>query len=258
MAAKKQETAVAKLDTLAEYRIANLGDTNISEIIEANTGGEGFDLSNLITVTIPAGGATTFEIENPVTGIESARELEGVLIYWNDRRSYWQRDLDDLGEDEDKFPDCFSADAKTGVGNPGGDCRTCPFAQWDSAPGGGQACKSQRLFFFIRKGDVLPMIVRAAPTSIQPSKKYLFGLAAELIPYWKISTKITLESQGSGQIKYSTLNFEAGSKLSDGDLAVLTQYRNDMLPTLEASKVNPPPRREAASEPVDEGDLAEL
>ena len=255
----KPETALAKLDTLADYRIANLGGVDIGEIIEANTGGEEFDLANLIQVTIPAGGGTTFEIDNPVTGIESTRELEGVLVYWNDRRSYWSRDLDDIGEDEDKFPDCFSANANEGVGNPGGDCRTCQFAQWDSAPGGGQACKSQRLFFFVRPADVLPMIVRAAPTSIQPSKKYLFGLAAELIPYWQIATKITLETQGSGQIKYSTLNFEAGSKLSDGDLSVLNQYRDGMLPTLESSKVNPPARRGSEdTAPVDEGELADL
>lgn len=258
---KTETTAVAKLDALAEYKIANLGDVNLAEIIEANTGGEGFDLANLIQVTIPAGGGTTFEIVNPVTGIESVRELEGVIIFWNDRRSYWMKDLDELGEGDDKFPDCFSANAKEGVGNPGGDCRICQFAQWDSAPGGGQACKSQRLFFLIRPGDNLPIIVRAAPTSIAPSKKYLFGLAAELIPYWRIVTKLTLEPQGSGQIKYSTLNFEAGSKLSDEDLSLFEGYRDEILPTLKTSTVNPPPRREATEAEanlVDEGELAEL
>ena len=105
----------------------------------------------------------------------------------------------------------------------------------------------------------MPMVIRGAPTSIAPSKKYLFGLASQMVPYWEITTKITLEAQKNGAIKYSTLVFNAGSVLTGDDKAMVERYRNDLLPALEASTVNPPARgNRVGSEPVDEGDLADL
>jgi hypothetical protein len=259
MAKKKESTEVATLDTMSEFRIATLGDQNVREIVEANTGGA-ITLGDLTQVTIPSGGSTTFEIANPLGEDEDAKEIEGVLIFWNDRRSYWMRDLDDLDDDDDRSPDCFSANAVEGVGAPGGDCRTCPLAAWGSAKdGGGQACKAQRLFFFLRPGSIMPIVLRGAPTSIAPSKRYLFGLASEMIPYWGITTKISLEKQGSGAIKYATLSFAAGTPITGDDLALVERYRNDLLPALEASTVNPPARgANGGDEVVDQEDLAEL
>lgn len=258
---KKPETALA-LNELTDYRIATLAGKNVREIVEANTGGA-ISLQDLTQVTIPAGGSTTFDIANPLGDDTAEKEIEGVLVFWNDRRAYWSKDLDDADDDEGGMvPDCSSADGKTGVGSPGGDCSTCIFAAFGSARDGGnaQACKSQRLFFLLRPNGIMPLVIRAAPTSIQPSKKYLFGLAAEMVPYWAITTKITLEAQKNGAIKYSTLNFEAGSILTGDDAAMVDAYRNDLLPALEASMVNAPARAvgQDASAPVNEGDLAEI
>jgi hypothetical protein len=257
--AKAKTTEVATLDALSDFRIATLGDANVREIVEANTGGA-ITLSDLTQVTIPSGGATSFEIDNPIGDDESEKEIEGVLIYWNDRRSYWMRDLDDLDEGDDRSPDCFSANAVEGMGSPGGDCRTCPLAAWGSQKGGnGQACKAQRLFFFLRSGSIMPIVLRGAPTSIAPSKKYLFGLASEMVPYWGITTKISLDKQGSGAIKYATLHFSAGTRLTGNDLALVERYRNDLLPALEASTVNPPARvNSEGNDAVNEEDLADL
>lgn len=257
---KEAESTAVELTSLSEFRIAGLDGANVKEIVEANTGGA-ITLGDLTQVVIPSGGSTSFEISNPIGEDESEKSIEGVLIYWNDRRSYWMRDLDDLDEDEDRSPDCFSANAIEGVGAPGGDCRTCPLAAWGSAKSGnGQACKSQRLFFFLRPGSIMPIVLRGAPTSIAPSKKYLFGLASEMVPYWGIKTTISLDKQGSGAIKYATLNFKAGTRLTGADMALVESYRNDMLPALEASTINPPARgsSEAGNETVNEEELAEL
>lgn len=253
-----KETSVT-LATLSDYRIAGLGGQNVQQIVEANTGGA-ITLGDLTQIVIPSGGSTTFEVVNPIGEDTEEKEIEGVLIYWNDRRSYWMRGLDDAEEGETNSPDCFSANGKEGIGSPGGDCRTCPLAAWGSAPGSnGQACKSQRLFFLLRKGSIMPVIMRGAPTSISPSKKYLFGLASEMVPYWGITTKISLKKQGSGAIKYSTLEFNAGTRLSGEDLALVESYRNDLLPALEASTVNPPARGNGAGgDVVDQDNLTEL
>ena len=257
----KIETSLA-LKELTDYRIATIEGKNVREIVEANTGGA-ITLQDLTQVTIPAGGSTTFDIANPIGNDEAEKEIEGVLIFWNDRRAYWSVDLDDIDADEGgQVPDCSSADGKTGVGSPGGDCSTCVFAAFGSSRDGGnaQACKSQRLFFLLRPKGIMPLVIRAAPTSIAPSKKYLFGLAAEMVPYWAITTKITLEAQKNGAIKYSTLNFEAGSILTGDDAAMVNAYRNDLLPALEASTINAPARASFSGDsvPVDEGDLVEI
>jgi len=254
-----KKTTAVELAALSEFKIATLGGQNVREIVEANTGGA-ITLGDLTQVTIPSGGSTTFEIANPIGEDEDVKSIEGVLIYWNDRRSYWQRDLDDLVEDEDRSPDCFSANAVEGVGSPGGDCRTCPLAAWGSAKdGGGQACKAQRLFFLLRPGSIMPIVLRGAPTSIAPSKKYLFGLASEMTPYWGITTKISLVKQGTGAIKYATLDFAAGTPLHGGDLALIESYRNDLLPALEASTINPPARSVVSNgDEVDQENLTEL
>lgn len=258
--AKPEETTALALNVLTDYRIATLAGKNVREIVEANTGGA-ISLQDLTQVTIPAGGSTTFDIANPIGEDESAKGIEGVLIFWNDRRSYWKTGFDEAA-DEITPPDCSSADGKTGVGDPGGDCSTCMFATFGTARDGGnaQACKSQRLFFLLRPNSIMPLVIRAAPTSITPSKKYLFGLAAEMVPYWAITTKITLEAQKNGAIKYSTLQFEAGSMLTGDDAAMVNAYRDDLLPALQASMVNAPARADlsASSDPIDEGDLQEM
>lgn len=47
-------------------------------------------------------------------------------------RTRWKRENPD---DRDSKIACQSGDARIGIGNPGGDCKTCPFAKW--TPGGG-------------------------------------------------------------------------------------------------------------------------
>tara|TARA_R100001086_G_scaffold75323_2_gene36404 strand:+ start:836 stop:1576 length:741 start_codon:yes stop_codon:yes gene_type:complete len=229
-----------ELEIIKDFQIAKMmnNGSSITQVIRENTGGE-ISMQDLTMVTIPAGGATAFEIENNLGESELAREIRGVIVHWNERRAYWKTRMEDHMEGDDKSPDCSSADGKTGSGDPGGSCLKCPMAQFGSAINGkAQACNAQRMLYILRPNSIMPIMLRAAPTSIAPSKKYLFGLAADLIPYWAVETVITLERVGNNPA-YSKLKFAIGSRLNDADREQIASYRSELEPALRKTMVNP-------------------
>jgi hypothetical protein len=125
-----------------------------------------------------------------LSGDKTAPSITGVVVEARDTRVYYA--TKDAGNVP---PDCSSTDAKTGVGKPGGDCASCPLAQYDSAPdgGAGQACKQVKQLFMVRGASMLPEVVSLPPTSQKAIRKFFLGLATQGIPYYKCIVRIDLE-----------------------------------------------------------------
>ena len=146
---------------------------------------------DLSSIKIPAGGALSFNV--PILGDENGADVrffEGVIVGSFDRRAFWIGDAVDGSQ-----PDCSSNDAIIGVGNPGGVCAECPYAEYGSSPktGRGQACKLSKQLF-IARADVpgLPEILSVPPSSLKVIRKYLISLASNGIPFYGAETKFSL------------------------------------------------------------------
>ena len=186
-------------------------------------------------VKIPAGGATSWEIEDPVTGPTSAKTLTGIIVCQQDVRQYYSGPM----TGETAPPDCYSPDAKVGIGNPGGACHACPLAQWgtghDAAGNAtkGQACGLRKHLLLLLDGRRMPVLVNVPPTSLKSLKAYLLGLCDHDLPYYKAVTELSLVSAKSAAgPTYSQLALRFGGPVPADRLPTIIEYRRIFGPFL--------------------------
>ena len=183
-------------------------------------------------VKIPSGGAPVFEVpgDDPESP-DAVKELTGVVVHHHRTNAYW---LDsDLS---DSPPDCSSMDGVTGHGNPGGDCRTCPFNQFESGEGGrGKACKNMERLYILRPGDGLPLSLSLPPTSLQAWRTYKTLCVSRGRRVCGSMTRITLsrKQNKSGQ-PYAQAVFRLGDPLSQELARAAYEYRQGVKGMVEA------------------------
>lgn len=204
---KNQESAISPF-VVFQTPVAEIRDA-----VAANLGDSGMSATDFERIKIPAGGGTAWTLQT-LDGEEMVKELTGIIVAWRDTRAYWSVPLEQ--SDGNMPPDCYSLDARTGTGKPGGDCHKCPFAQFGSDPKGeGQACKLVRQLFFVREENLLPEIVSLPASSVKPARQYFMWLASKAVPCYSLITKIGLEKTKNAQgIVYSRATFTSGGRLS--------------------------------------------
>ena len=80
-----------------------------------------------------------------------------------------------------------------GIGDPGGECETCPMNAWQSGKNEhGKACKEQRAVFLLRPESLLPCVVSIPPSSLKSFKRYMLGLASAGWKYQRVVTRFAL------------------------------------------------------------------
>lgn len=212
------EKALAKVEN---FGFPVLGD-DLGEAMSEEMEGLSIDFDR---VKIPSGGGLAFEVpgddpDNP----DMAKELVGVIVDHHPVNAYWAQKY----SGQNNPPDCSSIDGKTGVGNPGGACKTCPFNQWGSDPdgNGGKACKNMHRVYLLREGEMFPLMLTLPPTSIKPFSNYL---AKRVIGRGRRSygviTKITLKREtNKNGIAYSQAQFAVVGELSPEDAAKAAEY----------------------------------
>lgn len=207
-------TAVAKRNEAYPVLAAT---APVGQLMRENLGGTDFTAFDLERVTIPTGGGTSWKVQTLV-GEEIAPILAGIIVLYQDCRAFWKAEFS--GETP---PDCSSEDGRMGVGEPGGPCAKCPYAEFGSDPKGGkgQACKQVRRVFLLRPKTYLPVMVTLPPTSIKNCKQFFTRVTNAGLPYWGVVTEIGLEKTKNGSgIAYSKATFRCG--MQDGQLATLT------------------------------------
>ena len=229
---KEKETAISP------FVVFKTPVAEIRDAVAANLGDSGMSASDLERIKIPAGGGTAWTIQG-LDGEEMLKELAGIIVAWRDTRAYWSVPLEQ--SDGNMPPDCYSLDARTGTGNPGGNCHKCPLAQFGSDAGGpGQACKLVRQLFFLREENLLPEIVNLPPSSIKPARQYFMRLASKAVPCYSLITKIGLEKTKNAQgIVYSRAAFTSGGRLKPEQAARIKEYAAMLQPFLESAPSAP-------------------
>ncbi len=177
-------------------------------------------------VKIPSGGQVQFELptedpDNP----DYAKYLEGVIIYSHNSNTYWP-----TGEDYDDNtpPACQSTDGKLGYGSPGGICADCPYNRYGSdtkGTGKGKACKNQRIVYLLRSGELMPLQLTLAPTSIRPYTDFVNaafisrrrGTCGSMV-------RIGLKKKNNGKDDYSVATFQKLYDFTGEELARVRAY----------------------------------
>jgi hypothetical protein len=238
---KNQEAAISPF-VVFQTPVAEIRDA-----VAANLGDSGMSATDFERIKIPAGGGTAWTLQT-LDGEEMVKELTGIIVAWRDTRAYWSVPLEQ--SDGNMPPDCYSLDARTGTGKPGGDCHKCLFAQFGSDPKGeGQACKLVRQLFFVREENLLPEIVSLPASSVKPARQYFMRLASKAVPCYSLITKIGLEKTKNPQgIVYSRATFTSGGRLSAEQAARIKEYAAMLKPLLESAPSAPTARDVQATE----------
>jgi hypothetical protein len=215
--------------------------TELAEIREAvitNVGESGLTAGDFERIKVPAGGGTAWSVQG-LDGEEMIKELAGIIIAWRDTRAYWSVPMEE--SDGNMPPDCYSMDARTGIGKPGGDCHKCPLAQFGSdAKGEGQACKLIRQLFLIREDNLLPEIVNLPPSSVKPARQYFLRLASKGAPCYSVITKLSLEKAKNAQgIVYAKAVLTSGGRLTSEQAQLAKQYATMIDPFLKSTPAIP-------------------
>ena len=231
------KTDLAKVETFAA--LVPMGDdtTNLGfsreDVMRDNLGAGGVDPNKLDRVKIPSGGGTAWEIPTLDGKGDIAKSLEVVIVAAQDVRSYYASKYDGSKNP----PDCASLDCITGSGEPGGDCRACPKAQWGSAvdkddnPTDGQACSQRKMMLCISKDSTLPFVVSIPPGSLNNLGKYFMRLAGANLPYWGVVTSLSLEKTDSGGgITFSAVLPEYVRTLTADEIPGVKTYRQGLGP----------------------------
>lgn len=252
--------AVTEMDP-NKYMPTVIDPSAVREVIAANVGDSitPFDLDR---IKVPSGESVPMFAIPSVTGDdEAAKELVGIIVGFRDGRGYWKESIDEGGGGQP--PDCSSQDGKIGIGtrfwNDAGDpvdekgkpsdatgpwaCATCPHAQFGTAKDGegdGQACRATRLIFTLRKGEMLPLVVVAPPTSLKDARKFMLRMASRAVPFYAVEVKLTLAKQkNAGGIDYYKIAFGVARALTMEERSRMKQYVDALTPMVKEVQIKP-------------------
>lgn len=182
-------------------------------------------------VKIPSGGGVAFEVpgDDPESP-DMVKELIGVIVDHHPINGYWGQKFDG----QNNAPDCSSMDGKVGIGNPGGNCKTCPCNQFGSAPDGkGKLCKNMHRVYILRSGEMLPLLLTLPPTSIKTFSDYIAKrIVMKGLRSYGVVTKVTLKkAQNAGGITYSQAQFSVEAVLDKETTEKMRQFSESIKAT---------------------------
>ena len=178
-------------------------------------------------VKIPSAASPVFEVPGDGEDSEMVKELRGVILFQHPMYSYY-RDAYTGGNNP---PDCGSYDGITGVGNPGGECATCPFNKFGSGSGQSKACRNKRTIYILSEGEMFPMMFCLPTGSLKAFTEYLKRNLSKGRKLSQIVTRITLKkATNAGGISYSQCCFTCERVLNaeecSGIAPIIIQAKN--------------------------------
>jgi hypothetical protein len=273
--AKKNDEALTATDgqnnkpatTTPKHLIMALQEDNASvlpEIIAENFGVTGLRINNLDKIALPAGGGIAWEVPTLDGEPESAKELVGVIVAWEDKKAWWEFALDDPdGTGGGNPPTCQADDLTKGAKGdptkrynekeekliesgkaqrtptqlPGGywDCNTCVHNMFGSArKGEGKDCKDMRALVLLTPDAVLPMLIRVPATSLAPVKKFFQRLGGRGKRFYGTVVGLSLEKdKNDAGISYSKIVTRAIRFLSPEEIGAARAYKDLFQPMLK-------------------------
>ena len=207
---------------IVPYSFSNLpAAADFNEILSDYAGME-FKLDK---IKFPAAGVTVFEVPNSDGELETVKEFSGVILYQHQVNGYYQ----EAYTGGNNPPDCSSFDGNTGIGTPGGDCKTCPFNQYGSGQNQGKACKNRRWIYILRENEVLPVMLSIPPASLGAFNQYMKRLLCKQLRYSQVVTKLSLsKATNKGGVPYSQLVLKMERLLTNEERAAIAELSGQM------------------------------
>ncbi len=187
-----------------------LRDFNLADAMRDELGGMDITFDR---VTIPSAGGTTFELPGELPGeTDAVKEFTGVILYHHPLHAFYRERF----TGGNNAPDCGSYDGMTGVGNPGGDCASCPLNQFGSGENGGKACKNKRRIYILRECELIPLLLTLPTGSMKEFGVYIKRLLAKGKKSQSVVTRFSLKKvSNAGGIAYSQAQFAVSRMLAD-------------------------------------------
>lgn len=190
MAQKKKDIVVSGVEDASNYLVLQTGLDEVKDLMAETLGEEGLEPHELDRAGNPSGKSTKWTIPTVEGDEEVTGTITGVILYHKFNRSRW---AEKYGEGESgAMPICSSLDGRIGNGDPGGNCKNCPYAKFGSGPNNSQACKLTKHVFVLREDELLPLLVVLTPSSLKNSKAYFRRLLSHQIRPTEIITELKL------------------------------------------------------------------
>jgi hypothetical protein len=215
--------------------LAPEGQDEIRDLYQTNLTSIGVDPNLLPRDRCGAGGATDFRIQTP-DGETTIKTLKAIIVNVRKARLLFPED----GKLGKRPPVCTSKDGFVGIGNPGGDCTVCPYAQFGSSTKGhGQACKQIYQLLILHPEEIIPHILAVPPTSLKAAGQYFLMLLSRKIPYWGVVTRIQMErAQNQDGIDYAKMQFFVERYLADEERTTFNPIQRQMRSLLDPVSVD--------------------
>jgi hypothetical protein len=176
-------------------------------------------------IKIPSGGGTVFELPAEDGETEPVREFSGVILYHHPLNCYYTTKYTGGSNP----PDCGSFDGITGEGDPGGDCRNCPYNRFGTGENGAKACKNRRRVYILREGELFPLLLSLPTGSLKNFTKYLKNQLSKGRKSNSAVTKFSLKKVANKTgIDYSQCDFAFERALSPDELALVAPMSEQM------------------------------
>lgn len=195
-------------------------------------------------VRIPSGGGTVFEMPGADGDeTEMVRELTGVILYSHPAYSYYASRY----QGGNLPPECSSFDGICGIGNPGGECKSCKYNRFGSGEGQGKACKNRRMIYLLLEGELFPVMLSLPTGSLKAFQQYAKRQLSKHRLLHQVVTKVTLKKASSSQgITFSQAVFTFERELTPDELASV----GNMIPTVKDYAASLAPAVFTEAEPI--------
>ena len=127
------------------------------------------------------------------------------------------------------IPFCVSENGIVGVGEPGGECSSCPNRSFgpDGEP---PECAEKKAVYILMKEEVIPMVLRVPPSSFQSLEKHLLKMSRKLKPHYAFETVFSLKSVKKPAATVSEIVFEIGAPIDSDSIKKVQGVKSSIVP----------------------------
>lgn len=171
-------------------------------------------LTQAMSDDVTSGERRPGELVHSITGEVYPQPLEFIPVMVSVVRSRF----------EERVRVCFSPDDRIGVGDPGGECAKCPFAQWTHEPP--KCTRGYQYVVFLPGHEPLPVALILAKTSVKAAKKLNYMLKA----YARRGSVFTLEAKKQQNNKGTFFVFDVNRArdMTPEELQHMLELRNSL------------------------------
>lgn len=230
------------------FLVLTNGIEETKALVRTNLGGEPLQITDLERAVNPSGKGTRWEVPGLGEEPELVSEVEGVILTQHAYRVYYSKTFEQTKGKEP--PDCRSYDLIHGEGDPGGECATCPFAQWGSGKTpNSQACSMRRRVFILRKDEMLPMVITLTPVNVRALRNYGVKLMnKKQLELQHVVTKVKMETATSKNgYDYARVIFSLVDVLPPDVAKAMDNYKAFLEPQLMDLEIEEAPPTETAT-----------